>query len=84
MFASSTKTKKSATVTLRIYIISISAENIIGAKRFERAVRDEKTSAGYSYSYGARSSTGGMSAMAKGTLFDVIYHAVDCISDKVD
>ena len=86
MFARSTKTKtkKSATVTLKIDIISIPAEDIIGAKRFEGAVRDEKTSSGYSYSYGASSSTGGMSAMAKGALFDAIYQAVDFISDKVD
>ena len=42
MFASSTKTKTklSATVTLKIDIISIPAEDIIGAKRFEGAVRD--------------------------------------------
>ena len=86
MFARSTKTKtkKSATVTLKIDIISIPAEDIIGAKRFEGAVRDEKTSSGFSYSYGASSSTGGMSAMTKGALFDAIYQAVDFISDKVD
>ena len=86
MFARSTKTKtkKSATVTLKIDIISIPAEDIIGAKRFEGAVRDEKTSSGFSYSYGSSSSTGGMSAMAKGALFDAIYQAVDFISDKVD
>jgi len=86
MFASSTKTKTklSATVTLKIDIISIPAEDIIGAKRFEGAVRDEKTSSGFSYSYGASSSTGGMSAMSKGALFDAIYQAVDFISDKVD
>jgi hypothetical protein len=86
MFASSTKTKtkSSATVTLKIDIISIPAEDIIGAKRFEGAVRDEKTSSGYSYSYGASSSSGGMSAKSKGALFDAIYQAVDFISDKVD
>jgi len=86
LFARSTKTKtkKSATVTLKIDIISIPAEDIIGAKRFEGAVRDEKTSSGFSYSYGASSSTGGMSAMTKGALFDAIYQAVDFISDKVD
>ena len=86
MFARSTKTKtkSSATVTLKIDIISIREEDIIGAKRFEGAVRDEKTSSGFSYSYGATSSTGGMSAMAKGALFDAIYQAVDFISDKVD
>lgn len=86
MFASSTKTKtkSSATVTLKIDIISIREEDIIGAKRFEGAVRDEKTSSGFSYSYGASASTGGMSAKAKGALFDAIYQAVDFISDKVD
>tara|TARA_B100001939_G_scaffold318118_1_gene305284 strand:+ start:100 stop:990 length:891 start_codon:yes stop_codon:yes gene_type:complete len=86
MFARSTKTKtkSSATVTLKIDIISIKEEDIIGAKRFEGAVRDEKTSSGYSYSYGASSSTGGMSAMAKGALYDAIFQAVDFISDKVD
>ena len=86
MFARSTKTKtkSSATVTLKIDIISIKEEDIIGAKRFEGAVRDEKTSSGYSYSYGATSSTGGMSAMAKGALYDAIFQAVDFISDKVD
>ena len=86
MFASSTKTKtkSSATVTLKIDIISIREEDIIGAKRFEGAVRDEKASSGFSYSYGASSSTGGMSAKAKGALFDAIYQAVDFISDKVD
>ena len=86
MFASSTKTKtkSSATVTLKVDIISIREEDIIGAKRFEGAVRDEKTSSGFSYSYGASSSTGGMSAKAKGALFDAIYQAVDFISDKVD
>ena len=79
MFARSTKTKtktktmSSATVTLKIDIISIKEEDSIGAKRFEGAVRDEKTSSGYSYSYGATSSTGGMSAMTKGALFDAIY-----------
>ena len=58
MFASSTKTKtkSSATVTLKVDIISIREEDIIGAKRFEGAVRDEKTSSGFSYSYGASSS----------------------------
>jgi hypothetical protein len=86
MFASSTKTKtkSSATVTLKIDIISIREEDIIGAKRFEGAVRDEKTSSGFSYSYGASSSAGGMSAKAKGALFDAIYQSVDFISDKVD
>lgn len=86
MFARSTKTKtkSSATVTLKIDIISIKEEDIIGAKRFEGAVRDEKTSSGYSYSYGATSSTGGMSTMAKGALYDAIFQAVDFISDKVD
>ena len=86
MFASSTKTKtkSSATVTLKVDIISIREEDIIGAKRFEGAVRDEKTSSGFSYSYGASSSMGGMSAKAKGALYDAIYQAVDFISDKVD
>lgn len=79
-----TKTKKSATVTLKIDIISVPAQDIIGAKRFEGAVRDEKTSSGFSYSYGASTSTGGMSAMSKGALFDAIYQAVDFISEKVD
>ena len=63
---------------------ALAEEDIIGAKRFEGAVRDEKTSSGYSYSYGATSSTGGMSAMAKGALYDAIFQAVDFISDKVD
>ena len=86
MFASSTKTKtkKSATVTLKIDIICIPTEDIIGAKHFEGAVIDEKPSSDYSYSYGTSSSTGGISAMAKGALFDAIYQAVDFISDKVD
>ena len=86
MFASSTKvkTKSSSTVTLKIDIISIPEEDIIGARRFEGAVRDEQTSSGFSYNYGGASSSGGMSAMAKGALFDAIYQAVDFISDKVD
>ena len=86
MFASSTKvkTKSSSTVTLKIDIISIPEEDIIGARRFEGAVRDEKTSSGFSYNYGGASSSGGMSAMAKGALFDAIYQAVDFISDKVN
>lgn len=86
MFArpTKTKTKKSATVTLKIDIISTADEDIIGAKRFEGAVRDEKTSSGFSYSMGSATSVGGMSAMAKGALFDAIYQAVDFIADKVD
>ena len=86
MFASSTKvkTKSSATVTLKIDIISTSVDDIIGSKRFEGAVRDQKTSSGYSFSYGNSSSSGGMTAMTKGALYDAIYQAVDFISDKVD
>ena len=79
-----TKTVQSATVTIKIDIISTLEEDIIGARRFEGAVRDQKTSSGFSYSYGASMSSGGMSASAKGALFDAIYQSVDFISSKVD
>ena len=79
-----TKTVQSATVTIKIDIISTVEEDIIGARRFEGAVRDAKTSSGFSYSYGGSMSTGGMSASAKGALYDAIYQSVDFISSKVD
>ena len=85
MFAGNrTKTTQSATVTLKIDIISIDEEDIIGARRFEGAVRDAKTSSGFSFSYGGSNSTGGMSASAKGALYDALYQSVDFISSKVD
>ena len=53
-----TKTIQSATVTIKVDIISTVEEDIIGARRFEGAVRDAKTSSGFSYSYGDPMSTG--------------------------
>ena len=77
------KTVQSSTVTIKIDIISTVEEDIIGARRFEGAVRDTKTSSGFSYSIPSMAG-GGMSASAKGALYDAIYQSVDFISSKVD
>ena len=79
-----TKTVQSATVTIKIDIISTVEEDIIGSRRFEGAVKDAKTSSGFSYEFGGSMSAGGMSASAKGALYDAIYQSVDFISSKVD
>lgn len=85
IFAGSTrsKTRASSTVTLKVDIISTSEEDIIGSKTFEGAVRDEKTSSGYNWSTSASSSSGGMSAMTRGAMYDAIFKSVDFIKSRV-
>lgn len=88
MFAGSTKTKtqKNATVTIKVDIISVAQDDIIGTARFEGAVRQQKESGpfgGYSFDTSAYSG-GGMTADAKAAMFDAIDKAVDFIASKVN
>lgn len=86
IFAGTTKSKttSSATVTVKVDIISTVEEDIIGSKRFDGSVRDEKTSSGYNWSSGGAVSSGGMSAMTRGAMFDAIFQTVDFIKSKVN
>ncbi len=86
IFAGSTrsKTRASSTVTMKVDIISTTEEDIIGSKTFEGAVRDEKTSSGYSWAASVSSSSGGMSAMTKGAMYDAIFKSVDFIKSRVN
>jgi hypothetical protein len=88
MFAGATKTtnKKSATVTIKIDIISVAADDIIGTARFEGAVRQKKESTpfgGYSFDTSAYAG-GGMNGDAKAAMYDAIDKAVDFIASKVN
>ena len=88
MFAGATKTtnKKSATVTIKVDIISVAADDIIGTARFEGAVREKKESTpfgGYSFDTSAYSG-GGMNGDAKAAMYDAIDKAVDFIASKVN
>jgi len=86
IFAGSTrsKTRASSTVTLKVDIISTIEEDIIGSRTFEGAVRDEKTSSGYNWSASVSSSSGGMSAMTRGAMYDAIFKSVDFIKSRVN
>lgn len=88
MFAGSskTKTKSNATVTIKIDVISVPADDIIGTARFEGAVRKQKESGpfgGYSFDTSSYSG-GGMTPDAKAAMFDAIDKAVDFIASKVN
>jgi hypothetical protein len=88
MFAGSTKTKtqKNATVTIKIDIIGVAQDDIIGTARFEGAVRQQKETGafgGYSFDTSAYSG-GGMTADTKAAMFDAIDKAVDFIASKVN
>jgi len=78
-----TETKKSATVTLKVEIISVAQEEIIGAQRFEGAVRQQNKDADPA-SYSTSSSSGGMSADIRSALYDSITQSVDFIASKVN
>lgn len=78
-----TETKKAATVTLKVEIISVAQEEIIGAQRFEGAVRQQNKDANPA-SWANSSSTGGMSADMRSALYDAITQSVDFISSKVN
>jgi hypothetical protein len=84
--ATKTKTKKDATVTLKIDIISVAQDDIIGTARFEGAVRQQKESGPFgTYSFDTSAYTGGgMSADTKAAMFDAIDKAVDFIASKVN
>jgi curli biogenesis system outer membrane secretion channel CsgG len=84
--ATKTKTKKDATVTLKIDIISVAQDDIIGTARFEGAVRQQKESGAFgTYSFDTSAYTGGgMSADTKAAMFDAIDKAVDFIASKVN
>lgn len=88
IFAGSTKTKteKNSTVTIKIDIISVSQDDIIGTARFEGAVRQQKESGAFSgYSFDTSAYTGGgMTADVKAAMFDAIDKAVDFIASKVN
>jgi len=88
MFASATKTtnQKSATVTMKVDIISVAADDIIGTARFEGAVREKKESSpfgGYSFDTSGYSG-GGMNGDAKAAMYDAIDKTVDFIASKVN
>ena len=81
-----TKTKKNATVTLKIDIISVAQDDIIGTARFEGAVRQQKESGafgGYSFDTSAYSG-GGLNEDVKAAMFDAIDKAVDFVASKVN
>tara|TARA_B100000674_G_scaffold50270_1_gene34698 strand:+ start:212 stop:985 length:774 start_codon:yes stop_codon:yes gene_type:complete len=77
------KTTKTANVTIKIDVISVSAEDIVASRSFSGDVNSTKKS-GAGYELSGFGGYGGMDAGTRAAMTDAIYKSVEYLADRVD
>jgi len=77
------KTTKKANVTIKLDVISVSAEDIVASRSFSGDV-NTTTKGGAGYEISGFGGYGGMDAGTRSAMTDAIYKSVEYLADRVD
>lgn len=78
-----TETEKKANVTIKVDIIGIADQDIIGSKSFAGSV-SEKKSSGAGYEIDQSGGAGGMDGPTRAAMMEAIYKAVEYVSERMN
>jgi len=78
-----TENEKKANVTIKIDVIAVAEQDIIGSKSFVGSV-SEKKSGGAGYEFDRTAGTGGMDGPTRAAMTEAIYKSVEYVAERIN